>query len=647
MKLILLIVVIYLIYKFFIKENDDSKEVEVNIPAGTSRSGKKAIKEFQNELRVASGEYGEYAINSMEKVAEAYALGNGVEKDAEKAKYWKERQIRAKLQQKTYINEFMGPAGYTAEGCLDFFTDGKLVPADLDKAEELAWLLCRTGCEKSAGMLKKILKQKYPERSGNLDINRVISDYPTVCIAKHDRSKKKYAEFCEEMKTAGVSDQMAVIDWLLKKAEWNVEVKSVAFPGAAAELEKQFKEARAIEAKGQDFKQAIAAYEPLAQAGHSEAMRRLGLIQRDITSENACTVEYASGQSWIEKAAQTGNALAAYDLGGREVDVAFVAGLAGQGYLDALYALGCMVEKGQGGKANWDVAQAIFRNMEQLIGNPIAAKNGEGIEWLRKLGEKFSIIDDDYYIKLADAGSAIGYGPSQTEHIYMSHEMMRRAYEKSNDKAGEYGDFGYCSYIIKLSQEPQKAGIARAKKIAENCKKEQYNYSDWKEKKLKEAEAGTGIWQYNRDKFSPKERMARAIASMHRDLKALYFTRCQRGMNFYKISDKILESENYDASVEEAMKMLPKEARSTYGAETSKKRDSEFNWDPVKEHKENMSFKNMPSYIYDGGNNRWDKLYAYDTCAVYKNDDFGEATITYCDIESKKASGYGIDFHWW
>ena len=50
-------------------------------------------------------------------------------------------------------------------------------------------------------------------------------------------------------------------------------------------------------------------------------------------------------------------------------------------------------------------------------------------------------------------------------------------------------------------------------------------------------------------------------------------------------------------------------------------------YDPMKEYKENMSFKNMPSHIYDDNNNRWDKMYTYDNCAVYQNFDLGETTI--------------------
>ena len=54
--------------------------------------------------------------------------------------------------------EFYGPRGYVAD--LSFFIDGKWIPADLEKAEELAWLLYRTGTIGAEDILKHSEKRK-------------------------------------------------------------------------------------------------------------------------------------------------------------------------------------------------------------------------------------------------------------------------------------------------------------------------------------------------------------------------------------------------------------------------------------------------------------------------------------------------------
>lgn len=84
-----------------------------------------------------------------------------------------------------------------------------------------------------------------------------------------------------------------------------------------------------------------------------------------------------------------------------------------------------------------------------------------------------------------------------------------------------------------------------------------------------------------------------------------------------------------------------------YGDEKGSDTSSGSEWNPMKEYNENRNCKNMPSCIYDSSNNRWDKVYAYENTAVYKNFDLGEVTITSCDISSKFAESYGGQFHWY
>ena len=560
--IIIIAVIIFLIVRHNKKKKEKQAaenakaEGKFTPPAAGSKAEKKAIKEFNYQLQVASGEYGRHAIESMETVAKCYALGDGVEKDVEQAKQWQEKAFRATLQQKAYIDEIWGPSGYSAPD-VDFFLNGILVPPDVEKAQELVWLLALTGTDNAAAQLKKVYEVKDPEFAKTMDADRAVSDYPVMCMGLEARSKRIYSELCEEMQAAGVSGLANEIDYVLKKAEWDVTITPVTFPGAAAELEAQFAAARAIEAKGQDFKAAADAYEAAAAAGHTEAMRRQGLIRRDILAKDALCTDYTSGQSLLENAARAGNALAAFDLGHKEIDAAFVAGLAVQGNLDALYALGCMLEKGIGGKDNWGAGQFMFRTMEKRIGDAVAKKDGEGIEWLRKLGKKFYVIDDNYYIKLADAGSDIGYMPSRVALIYMSDEMMRRAYDRSGNKFGAGLDFGYTDLIMNLAKEPCNAGMAEAAKISRALREEHYAADRWLRKELEAAEQGKDSWSWAASKgMSPEERVARQTVSCPRSATAVYYARLQQGANYYSIHDRLLKTEDFDGAVADIRRQM-------------------------------------------------------------------------------------------
>ena len=572
MKQLILIVIIILVIRFIVKKrkaNSDSEDSAFTPPAPGSRAEKKAIEDFNRSLTCATSSTGELAIYNMDRLAEAYEKGNGVEKNIEKAKEWAERSFRERLRTRGYINEASGFEGY---GChLDSFYCGET--ADYDKAEELALLAALNGTQSAKEELTAIYKVKYPDHPDRVDVDRMISDYPVMCLGNLARSKKQYAECCEAMKAAGVSGQAAMMEWLLNKAGMNVSVKPVTFPGATAETEEQFKAARALEAKGQDYKATAAAYEAPAAAGHSEAMRRLGRIKRDILSEYDLSDTYKSGVEWLTKAAEAGNALAAFDLGDKNPDVSFLAGLAGMGNLDAVYALGCLVQgtahvdpeqaimkhnivfRGEG---NYDMGQAIFRHMEAMIGDAIANKDGEGMEWLLKLGEKLGEINDEYFVRLADAGNEIGYAPCQNALIRMTDVMMCRAYAKNGNQLGDHGDFGFSSYVIELAKAPCKAGIEQAKALSKALREEGYAFDKWSKQQLTDAEKGTGItWQGSfGSKFTPKERVARETATIILGGRILCATRRQKGMNFHEIHSQVYDSDEYDEVLNELLRRM-------------------------------------------------------------------------------------------
>ncbi len=623
----------------FLKGKANDTPQDDGTPA-LSRAEKKAQKEFKTSLKGATCRYGEFAIQDMQEVAKAYAQGHGVEKDIEKAKDWMEKAIRAKLQQRVYFDSLVGPFGYYADNLLNFFIDGELIPADLERAEEIAWMLNRNQTIKAKDMIQQIYALKYPDKKDEFNFEVLESIDALRCKAKRERSREVYEEYCAEMKAEGISGQMAEIQWILKKAGYDITLQPVSFPGAAGEAEQKYQAARKVEAAGRDFKAAIKAYEPAAEAGHSEAMRRLGLLQRDIVSDYVGSSVYESGENWLKKAEEAGNALASFNLEKEIDDISFIASMAGQGNLDALYMLGCITAK-----KNWEASQAIFRNMEALIGDPVAAKNGEGIEWLRKLGDKFGILDQNYYIRLADAGNEIGYAPSQLELGKLTNVMMDRALEESGGKAGEYGDFGFGNYTCKILGPASAAGISEAEDMRISLNNDQYDYYSWFDKQIKDAENGTGFWSAFRDKYSPQERVAREWAKIYAAINAAYYTRTLCGINFREIMDKLRESAQSEAlaDAEEFLSSIP---------EVSQKPASSGSaidpGNPLDDWNEDHNCRNLPSVIYDDGGREWYKQYAYDTCAVFRNKDGNASeTITSCSISGRHAGGYSRQFHWY
>ena len=625
MELILIIVIGYFIFKKFKKKDKEEKVVNAEPPKPGSRAEKKMLKEqererkelerekaeFKNKLKDATGRYGYYQIKAMNYLANAYKEGRVVEKDIEKAKYWAEQEFYAMVDKKFYVESHYG--AYRYDPNIDFFL--KEETKDLTKAEELAWSLYRNGTLSAKAYILKVMQAKYPDKTEEeLAIDGICAIDPLATQARRERSKEVYEEFKAELKNAGKDGQKALIELLLKKADVDVEVKAVAFPGATAELEKLFSNARWLEAKGNDYKKVMEAYEPVAEAGHSEAMRRLGLIMRDIVSEDCTTEVYAKGEAWLKKSAEAGNGLAAYNLDSKNVDMEYLAGLAGQGNLEALYALGCILSD------KWEVSHAIFRNMEELIGDPIAKKDGEGMEWLCKLGPKFYIYAPAYYEKYAQAGHEIGYALSTVRLILLSRVMLEGAVNRFGNKAGEYGDFSYIRYVEQVSQPARDAGVARATAIWKGLRSEGYEFSSYRRDSLEDAKNARGTWKYNSYDMTPEQRVAKQATIIHHDSLAMYYTRKGTGMNFSEIREEVCKSSD--------------------GSLTSTS-------SPMDEFKANQSCKNMPYLIYDDANNTWKQMHAYDNTAVYRNDELGEETITYCDISSKYATGYSRTFHWW
>lgn len=100
--------------------------------------------------------------------------------------------------------------------------------------------------------------------------------------------------------------------------------------------------------------------------------------------------------------------------------------------------------------------------------------------------------------------------------------------------------------------------------------------------------------------------------------------------------------------MEQAKEMERKEKREREKAYTSSsgsgKDDSD---DYFEQWKSNCDMRNMPNIIYDSANNQWHKMHAYEASAVYSSPEHGDVTLFWCNIESKRATGNGKEFHWW
>lgn len=177
---------------------------------------------------------------------------------------------------------------------------------------------------------------------------------------------------------------------------------------------------------------------------------------------------------------------------------------------------------------------------------------------------------------------------------------------------GDYGDFGYCAYIIEQAKAPCKAGMEKVAVLSRALREEQLGFKTWSQKQLTDAEQGTGYtWQYVGSKFTPQERVARTLKSIHRNVSTVYATRCQQGLNYYEISKKMLDSDDFDATYDMAMRKFEQNARA--------RRNTIDSYNPQREQ---IDFApeapKFPATLVDNSGDTWELQYSDNEKAEYQ-----------------------------
>jgi TPR repeat protein len=650
MKLIIIVIVIVVILVILMKSkggssssSEGNSDTTVAKAAPLTKEEKNARWEFQKSLDRA-GEYGPYAIEKMLEVRDAYETGKGTEQNMKMAYKWNMKAALDTLQLKVYCNGF---SGFSIVYWLDTLKhlDGGMFAfvkyfgdhGNLKDAEKLSMIMLKMGHEGAIKCLDYVQKLS-DQASGNdseekqpssLTFAQQYGMYLAYLAGIHARSEKIYEDLKAEMHVDNVTEGTPqAIDWLLKKAGWQIEPSEAVFPGESEELNVKFEQAREVEQLGNDFKKAEKLYESIAQAGHTEAQRRLGRIQCDIRSKYFNDEKDLKGQAWLAKAADGGNAIAAFELERPDINVAQIAALAKAGNRDALYVLGCLLENGQGGTANWGVSQAIFHILWDQIGDAVNNKDGEGIEWKRKLGEKMGMGTEEFHAQLAREGSDIGYAPSQYIFMCMTRDFALYTDEKFKGVKEENGRMsGYFDRNIwEFGAAPSKAGLAKAAVLVKYHEEQNMYTTNYCRDKLQEAELGKG--PFTGSSMSPKERVAMVAADLQAYITAAYMVRKSYGIpSLDELYHK--NKENKECDPDEWMKKL-QEDQATRGSGSGSE-----------------SIDDMPGLITDDLGRTWQRDGLYGDYAVYKLSnyesvmpgDFGDSLGDTVYIRNKDISG--------
>lgn len=321
------------------------------------------------------------------------------------------------------------------------------VTLDEKNAKEAASLLQKAA---DAGNLRALYdlgnKDTIPNEYNQLKISYLIERYAQA-VTK-DNAKKALEN---EMQAAGVaSDTASQIDWLLQKAGWPAASANYSEP-VKPELDGEFMKARDVERQGKDFKKAVKLYQPAAEGGHPEAMRRLGNLLVNVRSLYEGDADDNAGRQWLEKAAAAGSVLASFDLGKKDTNPAHMAALAKTGLPDALHHLAAMVLVGWGGPANETVGLALTRVAFSALNDPVKRGDGEGMEWCRKLC-LLQKCDEEHQIYWAGNADKADYRPGSYALANLLFARsggpeFQRAYAAKAYNAGYEKSYGMMKYL--------------------------------------------------------------------------------------------------------------------------------------------------------------------------------------------------------
>lgn len=300
----------------------------------------------------------------------------------------------------------------------------------------------------------------------------------------------------------------AVLSYL-KEAQWP-EPSAYWIPGFQNEHVEEFNRARSIERSGKDYIKAAELYYPLAQAGNSEAMRRLGNIKRNILYRTLGDAQFIEGDNLLKNAARMGNVLACWNVD-NEADASDMAALAIQGDYEAVLALASMIGEGKGGPANLVVKRAMLWYLRKRIGKVSQNWDGENVMIYLQAGRglDLNIIDRQEEAACLLRADELDYAPGTFG--------LLRSY---------IGRMGYYNYEKKLAEKAMKAGYGRAEIIYENAVKEERGWEKHVGFVLREAQSGRA---FNCD-TNPEKRIECAKDHLSDELKLSEMVRYSTGL---------------------------------------------------------------------------------------------------------------------
>lgn len=292
----------------------------------------------------------------------------------------------------------------------------------------------------------------------NYEYQKLRILYLTEMYVNESAVEKARTQLEDEMKDKTGGELSAKIDYLLEKAGWPAAV-AYSEPDSPVpdEAAQKFRQARALEKEGQNFQKAAKLYLPAAEAGHVESQRRLGNILCHVRSAYDGDETDLAGRQWLEKAVAAGSILASFDLHKKDTDPAKMAAVAKTGSVEALYDLAFMIINGWGGHPNTVVGKAIAHLAWDIVGDPVKASDGEGMEWKRKiimLGRHRTELEKDQLYWTGNA-EKIGYAPG----IYvLCHLPFSRK--------------GGTAFQLEIARKAANAGYERANAVVRFLKKE-------------------------------------------------------------------------------------------------------------------------------------------------------------------------------
>lgn len=628
MELIIILILLFFIWKHFKKKKQNAEE---NLDVPPSATNVKQVKQFQEQLKKAEG-YGPEAINAMGTVATLYAFGSGVEKNLAKTAEWYFKQLDSMLQLKVYW-DLLSFSDFSSayDSAYEFFMNGELFPPNLPCAWHLAATLLEAGDQRSALLVDELqamdeigigkvktseeaveIYKREAEKGNTFAMVRLAA---SLSLTLNENSLAQAKSLVEQAANAGnlraqyalgkqldltvpfsklkvlyLTERLArisaeekelnLLDEEMKKAnvlsstEAQVDwlLSKAQWPAATAyqepaslpEQKEAFMKARALEQKGNNFKKVVKLYKPVAEAGDVEAMRRLGNILINFRSSYTGDAAYLEGREWLKKAAAS-SVLAQYNLGFKHSHPAEMAALARSGNTEALYYLSEMMLNGWGGPKNHIIGQKLTKITWELLGHPEKTGDGEGMEWKRKLCLLQNRYGEDDQLFWAEHGKRIDYGPS-----CYAFALTRFARKSGPDFQLEYANKAYSS------------GIEKAYNIATFLRSEKNSWSQYVNNELNAALNKKGYLANS--PYSGEQLVQLKKATLTKNKNAYEQALQMEGLPSLSDIEKGIIHENVDLS------------ENVRAAEMENTRNTST-----------VTIDDMPMYIYDQNGHEWEK----------------------------------------